>query len=275
MKQLMNQPLKRLMPKLLIAMFYMGIGLSANAAFDNSAWDSLLKKNVVELKDGQASQVNYAGMQRDHASLKAYLNMTSQVSQAEFDHWSKNEQLAFLINAYNAWTVELILTRYPNLKSIKDIGSLFSSPWKKDFIPLLGTTRSLDDIEQGLIRGSGRYHEPRIHFAVNCASIGCPALRREAYDSDHLNTQLEQATQSFLQDRTRNYLKGNTLYVSSIFKWYSDDFEKGWRGIKSVAQFFGLYAQPLGLNKTQTEALKQGQIHIDYLPYDWHLNKTK
>lgn len=267
--------MKRLMSKLLIAMFSMGIGLSANAAFDNSAWDSLLKKNVIELKGGQASQVNYAGMQRDHALLRSYLNATSQVSQAEFDRWSKNEQLAFLINAYNAWTVELILTRYPNIDSIKDIGSLLSSPWKKDFIPMLGKTRSLDDIEQGLIRGSGRYHEPRIHFAVNCASIGCPALRREAYDSEHLNAQLEQATQSFLQDRTRNYLKGKTLYVSKIFNWYHDDFEKGWRETNNVEQFFGLYAQPLGLNTTQTEALKQGQINIDFLPYDWRLNKTK
>ena len=92
-----------------------------------------------------------------------------------------------MINAYNAWTVEFILTKYPDLDSIKDLGSFFNSPWDKEFIPLLGKTVSLNDIEHGLIRGSDRYNDPRIHFAVNCASIGCPALREEAYTGDKLN----------------------------------------------------------------------------------------
>lgn len=263
------------MKRFLITVFSMGFMLSARAGFDNSVWDGLLKKNVIELKGGQASQVNYAGMQRDHAILKTYLNATSKVSQTEFDHWNKDEQLAFLINAYNVWTIELILTRYPKIDSIKDLGSLFSSPWKKAFIPFLGHSRSLDDIEQGLIRGSDRYKDPRIHFAVNCASIGCPALRREAFEANRLNSQLENSTQLFLQDRSRNYLDGNTLKVSSIFKWYYQDFEKGWKGINSVSQFLSLYADPLGLNKSQKEMLKNGNISIEYLPYDWHLNKTK
>ncbi len=85
-----------------------------------------------------------------------------------------------MINAYNAYTVRLILIRHPNLESIKDLGSLFQSPWQQGFVPPLGQTRSLDDIEHGMIRGSGRYRDPRIHFGVNCASIGCPALRPEA-----------------------------------------------------------------------------------------------
>ena len=263
------------MKRFLISVLSMGFMLSAHAAFDNSAWDGLLKKNVIELKGGQASQVNYAAMQRDHAILKTYLNATSKVSQTEFDHWNNDEQLAFLINAYNAWTVELILTRYPKIESIKDLGSLFSSPWKKSFIPFLGQTRSLDNIEQGLIRGSDRYQDPRIHFAVNCASIGCPALHREAFEAERLNTQLEHSTQLFLQDRSRNHLDANTLYVSSIFKWYHQDFEKGWKGVNSVGQFLSQYSEPLGLNTTQKDMLKNGKINIDYLPYDWRLNKTK
>lgn len=116
----------------------------------------------------------------------------SRVDQLEFDQWSTRQQLAFLINAYNAWTVELILEKWPDIDSIKDLGGIFSSPWRKEFISLLGEKRSLDNIEHDLIRGSGRYQDPRIHFAVNCASIGCPALRAEAYTGAKINQQLDQ-----------------------------------------------------------------------------------
>ncbi|MGM8888049.1 DUF547 domain-containing protein, partial [Psychrobacter sp. 1U2] len=153
---------------------------AAYADFNHSSWDSLLDKNVTMTNGGKASVVNYAGMKADNGKLSSYLNATSKVSQAEFNRWNKDEQLAFLINVYNAATIELVLIKYPNIKSIKDIGGLLSSPWKQDFIPLLGKTRSLDDIEHNLIRGSKRYNEPRIHFAVNCASIGCPALLDDA-----------------------------------------------------------------------------------------------
>ena len=114
-------------------------------------------------------------------SSRKYLAATSAVSRAEFDRWVPADQLAFLVNAYNAWTVQLVLQGYPKIASIRDLGSLLQSPWKKRFVPLLGETRSLDEIEHSLIRGSGRYREPRAHFALNCASVGCPALRPEAY----------------------------------------------------------------------------------------------
>jgi len=130
-----------------IALLTHGTLSLAAATFDHSAWDTLLKTHVVEIDQGRATQVDYSGMARDRAALKTYLAATSAVTPAAFDAWTKDEQLAFLINAYNAWTVELILTAYPNLESIKDLGSLFQSPWKKRFIPLLGETRSLDDIE--------------------------------------------------------------------------------------------------------------------------------
>ena len=128
-----------------------------------------------------ASQLRYAGMAADRAALKAYLDSLSAVPAASFQAGSPAQQMAFLINAYNAFTVELILTRYPDLTSIKELGSLLQSPWKPKWIPLLGGKVSLDEIEHEMLRAKGRYKDPRVHFAVNCASIGCPALREEAF----------------------------------------------------------------------------------------------
>lgn len=241
------------------------------AGFNQSTWDALLKKHVVTLQNGQVTQVNYAGMQQDKSRLGSYLQSTSAVSRSEFERWTKNEQLAFLINSYNAWTISLVLSEYPNIKSIKDLGSLFQSPWKKSFIPLLGETRSLDDIEHKLIRGSGRYNDPRVHFAVNCASIGCPALRGEAYQAERLDSQLEEATRLFLADRNRNRVVGQSLQVSPIFKWYREDFEKGWRGVESLDDFFVIYRQALGINQAVVTTLKN--IDINFSDYDWRLNK--
>ena len=246
---------------------------SAHAAgFDHSAWDNLLKAHVTPVRNGHATEVDYAGFVADRGQLKEYLASVSRITMSEFERWEPGSQLAFLINAYNASTVELVLTGYPDVASIKDLGSLLRSPWKKRFIPLLGETRSLDDIEHGLIRGSGRYAEPRIHFAVNCASIGCPALRAEAYSGERLEAQLQDAANAFLGDRTRNRLEGKTLKVSSIFKWYRSDFEKSWRGADSLPGFLALYRQPLGLDDEAANRLKAGQTGIDFLDYDWRLN---
>ncbi len=252
----------------------LGGGAAWAATFDHGAWDALLRRHVVVLGGGQATQVDYAGMAADRSTLQGYLRALEGVDQAQFDAWPRDAQLAFLINAYNAWTVELILGAYPDLQSIKDLGSLFRSPWKRSFIPLLGETRSLDDIEHGLIRGSGRYDDPRIHFAVNCASIGCPALRTEAYVEERLDAQLAEQTRLFLADRSRNRLAGDTLEVSSIFKWYGGDFEKGWRGYRSLEEFFSAEDQALALDlaPAAVEGLRSGMVEIDYLDYDWGLN---
>jgi len=247
--------------------------VAAHADFNHQSWDSLLNKHVTMTNGGKASVVNYAGMKADKSKLTSYLEATSKVSQSEFNRWSKNEQLAFLINVYNAGTVDLVLTKYPNVKSIKDIGGLFGSPWKQEFVSLLGKTRSLDDIEHNLIRGSKRYNDPRIHFAVNCASIGCPALQDDAFTGKRLDRQLEQATSKFLADSSRNTLKGSTLKVSPIFKWYKEDFATNWRGTKDLEGFLGRYNSSLGLNKAQTAELKQGKIKISYTDYNWNLNK--
>jgi len=247
--------------------------VQANAAsFDHSPFDGLLRQYVVVLEGGKATQVDYDGLLADRDRLSEYLQSLSELDQNEFDAYPLDNQLALLINAYNGWTLELILTRYPDLESIKDLGSFFQSPWKKKFFTFLGETRSLDEIEHDLIRDSGRYNDPRIHFAVNCASIGCPALRAEAYSGDKLQQQLTEATELFLADRQRNRLRGQILEVSVIFKWYREDFEKGWLGFQSLEQFLVSYSQILSLDEKMAEKVRGGEMKIDFLKYDWRLN---
>ena len=238
-------------------------------------WQALLTQHVSPINDGHSSQVNYAGMKTDHAKLTAYLTALGKVDKQTFEQWPAPQQLSFLINAYNAWTVELILTAYPDIKSIKDLGSFFSSPWSKRFIPLLGETRSLDNIEHELIRGDNKYGDPRIHFAVNCASIGCPALREEAYTAEKLAQQLEQQTVRFLSDKTRNRFNKAEMELSSIFKWYQEDFSLGFRASDSLSAFILLYAESLGLTPEQQALLKAKKMDVDYLPYDWQLNVAR
>lgn len=238
---------------------------------DHSEWDALLKKHIIVKESGAVTQVDYAALGKNRKPLKSYLKSLASVSEDSFNQLSKDAQLAMLINLYNAATVELILTGFPELKSIKELGSLFSSPWKKEIVSLFGKKISLDDLEHGLIRGE-RYQDPRIHFAVNCASIGCPALRAEAYVGERLQAQLNEQTRLFLSDRSRNRLAGDELKVSSIFKWYREDFEKGWYGFASLEQFFAEYADALGLSAQQVIALDKGEIDIDFLDYDWRLN---
>ncbi|HET9701355.1 MAG TPA: DUF547 domain-containing protein [Burkholderiales bacterium] len=249
----------------------------ARAAFDHghAAWDRLLKRHVVWVDNGTASRVDYAGFQRDRAELKRYLEALAAVPRADFDAWPRAERLAFLINAYNAFTVELILTEYPGKKSIKDYGSLIRSPWKKSFFTLLGRERHLDDIEHGMIRAPGAYDEPRIHMAVVCASIGCPALRDEAFTAARLEAQLEDGVTRFLSDRSRNRYDaaGGTLEVSAIFDWYGGDFAKG-PGYASVKQFLGKHAGRLADAPADRERVRSGQAGLSFLPYDWNLNDT-
>ncbi|PKH57484.1 DUF547 domain-containing protein [Shewanella sp. Choline-02u-19] len=238
-------------------------------------WQQLLIRNVQPINQGHSSAVDYRAMLQDRSILKGYLNQLSLITQTTFDGWDTTQQLAFLINAYNAWTVEFILTTYPDIDSIKALGSFFRSPWDKSFIPLLGETRSLNDIEHKLIRGSGRYNDPRIHFAVNCASIGCPALREEAYTGAKLEQQLAAQTERFVADTRRNYFKDGTLYLSSIFKWYDEDFTMGFNNSHSVAAFLLLYIDVLELTPAQQAALTRQEMQIEFLDYDWSLNDNQ
>jgi hypothetical protein len=274
---MLKTPLKALFFGLACVATSLATSFSAQAQSMHDSWNALLNKHVVAINHGHSTEVDYAAIKREHAQLTTYLDSLTAVTQSKFDAWQKPKQLAFLINAYNAWTVELIVSNlaskeYPDLKSIKDLGSFFSSPWSKEFVPLLGKTRSLDDIEHGLIRGSGKYNDPRIHFAVNCASIGCPALREEAYTATDLESQLQQQTVRFLSDMTRNMAEENTLSVSSIFKWYGDDFNKGFRGANTLQQFFLQYSDALKLIPAQQKALKNDAMKVKFLDYNWDLN---
>lgn len=266
------------MKKILLPLLLLIAGLSSNAfaAFDQShdQWNKLVKKHVTWNAAATSTSVDYAGFKKDHVLLKSYLSSLSGVKDSEFKQWTKSQQQAFLFNAYNAYTVELILSKYPNLKSIKDLGSLISSPWSKSFFSLLGQKRSLDDVEHKMIRGTKDFNEPRIHFAVNCASIGCPALRPEAFNAAQLESQLEDQTKRFISDRTRNRYnkKAKVLELSSIFDWYGSDFGKA-ENAKNLNQFLARYAGSLGLSKSEKELLEKGELDIDFLDYDWSLNK--
>jgi hypothetical protein len=240
--------------------------------FDHSRFDGLLKRYVTSTSDEKSTQVDYAGLLKSKKTLAQYLAATAKVTRKDFDSWDKNEQLAFLINNYNAWTIHRVLEAYPKIKSIKDLGNPLQSPWKKSFIPLLGETLSLDDIEHKLIRGSGRYNDPRVHFAANCASIGCPALRAEAYTGNDIEAQLEDQTRRFMSDSSRNFVKENSLNVSSIFKWYGEDFEKGWENISDLNAFFIRYAKELKLSPQHIEQLKNNKLLINFTDYNWNLN---
>jgi hypothetical protein len=240
----------------------LALALAAQAqGFDHAhrTWDALLKKHVVLIDGGKASQMNYQAMAKDRGALTDYAQSLSRVSEAEFSGWTKAEQMAFLINAYNAYTVEKILTRYPDLKSIWDFGKLFGNPFRDEFFSLLGRSMSLDGIEHDILRK--RYAEPRIHYAVNCASIGCPMLREEAYVAARLDAQLEEQARRFLSDRTRNRWQGGRLEVSKIFDWYKEDFEPR-------EAYFARYAAVLGMPPGASP-------RFVFLDYDWSLNDSR
>jgi hypothetical protein len=250
---------------------------AAAQGIDHAPWTALLQRHVVLLRGGQASQARYAGFAADRPALKAYLDSLSAVPRTAFESWGKPAQMALLINAYNAFTVELILTKYPALKSIKDLGSLFSSPWKPKWVPLLGDTVSLDDIEHGMLRARGRYDDPRIHFAVNCASIGCPMLREEAFTADRLDAQLDEQARRFLADRTRNRWnpQRGRLEVSKIFDWYGEDFRLGHRGISSLPGYLAGFADLLADAPADRARVRAGQADVAFLDYDWALNDAR
>ena len=264
------------MIRFLLALF-LAAALPA-AALDHShkAWDELLKKHVRYVQDGNASRVDYAGFARDRAQLKAVLDDYQKVTRAEFDGWTKPQQQAFLINAYNAFTVEKILRRYPDIKSIRDYGTVFGNPWKDKFFTLFGQPSYLDFIEHETLRKEGVYDEPRVHVAVVCASIGCPMLRNEAFTADKLDAQLEDGMRRFLSDSTRNRYNPQTkkLEVSKIFDWYGKDFEKGYKGYGSVKATLAKYADLLAQSAEDREAVRSQKADVAFLDYDWSLNDS-
>jgi hypothetical protein len=142
---------------------------------------------------------------------------------------------------------------------------------------LLGEVLTLDQIEHDMLRKRGAYDDPRIHFAVNCASIGCPMLREEAFVPSRLNQQLDEQTRRFLSDRSRNRFEADKgrLMVSKIFDWYGDDFKLGHRGIQSLPQFFAQHADLLSDAPESRERIRAAKVEIGFLDYDWALNAAR
>jgi len=237
-------------------------------AFDHShaVWNGLLKKHVVVVEGGKASRVGYAGMAQDRAALKGYLATLSAVPETEFRAWTRAQQMALLVNAYNAFAVEKVLTRYPEIRSIWDFGKLFGNPFKDRFFTLLGRQASLDVIEHELLRPV--YRDARVHYAVNCASLGCPMLREESYVAARLDQQLDEQTARFLSDRSRNRYRNGRLEVSKIFDWFKEDFEPRER-------YFARHAALLTDDPEQRQLITQGKAPLVFLDYDWSLNDSK
>lgn len=223
----------------------------------HKTFTSLLSEVVVV--DGHQSRVDYPKLISQRDELDQYVASLSSVTRSDFDDFSPDQQLAFLINTYNGYQLRQVIDHYP-LASIKDVGSLFSSPWSKKFFTLFNEPASLDIVEHQMIRKL--FDEPRIHFAVNCASISCPPLMPEAFVASNLDAQLDAATINFLSDRQANYLEGSTLYLSKIFDWYEEDF-----GGNVVAFVAGYWSEPSGLLKQKPNTIK-----VAYSSYDWNLN---
>jgi Protein of unknown function, DUF547 len=261
-----------MMKRLLTALLLFVAAFAHAQSFDHGyvTWDALVKKHVKWLPDNKQSRVDYAGFAKDRAELKKVLDALSAVPKAEFDGWSKDQRMAFLINAYNAFTVEVILTKYPDLKSIKELGLFNRGPWKNEFFTLLGAKHHLDWIEHEELRP--KYADPRVHAAVNCASIGCPALRNEAFTAAKLDAQLEDGMMRFLGDRTRNRVADGKLQVNAIFKWFQEDFEKGHKGFSKVEDVFAKHAMQLSDKPEEQAAIKARSLPVTHLDYDWSLN---
>lgn len=212
---------------------------------DHSLWGELLQKHVAN-----NGNVNYKGFLKDRQELKKYLNHLSQNPPKE--NWSKNEKLAFYINAYNAFTVELIIENYP-IKSIKDI----RNPWGQNFIQLGDESISLNDIEHNILR---KMNEPRIHFAINCASVSCPKLHNKPFTAEQLDKQLDQVTRAFINS-SENTISENELQLSNIFKWYEKDYLVN--GIRSLAHYVSQY----------TDVKINPNAKVNFLDYNWDLNE--
>jgi len=211
----------------------------------NTNWEILLKKHV-----DSKGNVNYKGFKNDETDLQSYLDYLAKNKPSNIN--SKNEKLAYYINLYNAATVKLILDNYP-INSIKDI----KSPWDKKIVKIGEELVSLGYIEHKILR---KMNEPRIHFAINCASYSCPQLMNTIFTASKMEQQLEEATKIFINDTTRNQF-GEKINLSKIFKWYKNDFTDD----VSLLEYITKYSQK--------EINIKGKV--SYLNYNWNLNEKQ
>ena len=246
------------MKGLLFACSLFVLACSSNAQVSDSRpishekWDQLLKKHVEVNGD-----VDYSGFKKDEALLDEYLVELS-ANHPNDKNWSEPERLAYWINAYNAFTIKLVIDHYP-VASIKDIKKgipMVNSVWDIKFIEIEGQEYDLNNIEHSILRKE--HEEPRIHFAVNCASISCPVLLNEAYTADKLEDQLDRQTRAFLADPVRNKVAEDELQLSKIFSWFTKDFTRD----GTVQEFVDKYS----------DVNVSSKARISYLDYNWGIN---
>lgn len=244
-----------------IIVFFLGammsLGALAQSGVSHRPFDELLQKYVDE-----GGMVNYKGLATERPKLKSYLRMLEANEPRE--EWSQDQKLAFWINAYNAFTLELVLTNYP-VASIKDIGAAIkipfvNTPWDIKFIKIGDDEKDLNNIEHGIIRK--KFDEPRIHFALVCAAVSCPKLQNKAYLAETLDAQLTDAAKDFLSDPAKNEVKSSSnAELSKLFSWYRGDFTKK----TSLEAFISQYSDT---------KLEKG-ADLDFKDYNWALNEQK
>jgi len=238
-----------------IFLLLFSVAASTQSKVNHQLFDELLQMYVDE-----KGMVDYKGLQEERAKLKSYLSLLER--NPPEDTWTKDEKLAYWINAYNAYTIELILTHYP-VKSIKDIGSTIKIPfvstaWDIKFINIGGKEYDLNKIEHGIIRKE--FDEPRIHFALVCAAVSCPKLLNNAYLPEKLEDQLAYATREFLSDIEKNEFKNSKkATLSKLFNWYGGDFNND----GTLIEFLNQYAP----------AQLEDNAKISWKEYNWALNE--
>lgn len=229
-----------------------GIENESTGILDLQTWNELLSRHV-----SQEGSVNYSGFIEDSLKFSSYLN---ELSKGPGMNWSNDEKLAYWINAYNAFTIKLIIDHYP-INSIKDISDglpMINSPWDIKFFTIGGVDFDLNTIEHAILRKT--FTEPRIHFAINCASYSCPKLRNEAYQADKIEMQLEEQTTQFLNNPNKNLISNSETKLSKIFNWFESDFTQN-----SDAKTF--------VKKYNSELNEANEIK--FLKYNWTLNDLK
>jgi len=241
---------------------FFSAGPAAAKGFDFSVWDRILN-GYVSSKSIRGISLNAV----DYKALKKasqFKELLGKLENADLSNLkTREERLAFWINAYNIFAVKIILDHYP-VESIKDIGSLFKSVWKRPVGSIAGVERTLNDIEHEILRKMG---EPRIHVAIVCASVSCPNLAKSAYSPGKLNEQLDRQMKEFVSNHSKGFKldrKEKRVYISPIFKWFSEDFEvKG-----GVIPFISGY-----LSNEERKLVNRSDIKVSYFDYDWGLNE--
>ncbi len=239
---------------------------SSTVTIDHSDWQALLDTYLVPGADGEANKVDYASLaasEEDRDRLELYITSLEAV---EVDTLGKNEQFAFWANLYNAATVRVILDHYP-VSSIRKInispGFFSSGPWGAKLVSVDGERLTLDDIEHRILRPI--WKDPRVHYAVNCASIGCPNLPAKPFTGKTLEQDLEAAARAYINSPRGAMFQGNALRVSKIYDWYSEDFGKG---TANLIAHLRSYAEGDLAEKLENTTRVQGY------DYDWSLNDT-